>query len=53
MLSQIERGESSPTTPVVLDRIASGLGVPLASLFDAPAAPPPPRGARRRPRTVA
>lgn len=50
MLSQIERGESSPTA-VVLDRIASGLGVPLASLFDPPAAPPLPvvRAADRAP----
>jgi transcriptional regulator with XRE-family HTH domain len=32
MLSLIERGESSPTA-VVLDRIATGLNVPLASLF--------------------
>lgn len=50
MLSQIERGESSPTA-VVLDRIASGLGVPLATLFDAPAAPPDPvvRAADRAP----
>lgn len=31
-LSLIERGESSATA-VVLDRIAAGLGVPLASLF--------------------
>lgn len=41
MLSLIERGESSPTA-VVLEKIATGLGVPLASLFDdgrAPAAP--------------
>ena len=38
MLSLIERGESSPTA-VVLDKIATGLGVPLASLFDAPDAP--------------
>lgn len=37
MLSVIERGESSPTA-VVLERVATGLGVPLASLFDAPAA---------------
>jgi transcriptional regulator with XRE-family HTH domain len=36
MLSLIERGESSPTA-VVLDKLAAGLGVPLASLFDAPA----------------
>src|SRR6478672_1224803 len=37
MISLIERGESSPTA-VVLDRLAAGLGVTLASLFDAPAA---------------
>lgn len=36
MLSLIERGESSPTA-VVLERLAAGLGVPLASLFDPPA----------------
>jgi transcriptional regulator with XRE-family HTH domain len=36
MLSLIERGESSPTA-VVLERIATGLGVPLASLFEGPA----------------
>jgi transcriptional regulator with XRE-family HTH domain len=41
MLSLIERGESSPTA-VVLDKLAAGLGVPLASLFDAPAAGPDP-----------
>lgn len=35
MLSLIERGESSPTA-VVLEKLAAGLGVPLASLFDAP-----------------
>jgi transcriptional regulator with XRE-family HTH domain len=35
MISLIERGESSPTA-VVLDKLASGLGVMLASLFDAP-----------------
>jgi transcriptional regulator with XRE-family HTH domain len=35
MLSLIERGESSPTA-VVLDKLATGLGVPLASLFAAP-----------------
>lgn len=33
MLSLIERGESSPTA-VVLEKIATGLGVPLATLFD-------------------
>jgi transcriptional regulator with XRE-family HTH domain len=35
MISLIERGESSPTA-VVLEKLAAGLGVPLASLFDAP-----------------
>src|SRR5437764_9923345 len=35
MISVIERGESSPTA-VVLEKLAAGLGVPLASLFDAP-----------------
>jgi len=33
MLSLIERGESSPTA-VVLEKIATGLGVTLGSLFD-------------------
>jgi transcriptional regulator with XRE-family HTH domain len=33
MISLIERGESSPTA-AILDRIAVGLGVPLAALFD-------------------
>lgn len=33
MLSLIERGESSPTA-VVLEKIATALGVPLARLFD-------------------
>jgi transcriptional regulator with XRE-family HTH domain len=33
MISLIERGESSPTA-VVLEKIATGLGVPLATLFD-------------------
>jgi transcriptional regulator with XRE-family HTH domain len=37
MISVIERGESSPTA-VVLEKLAAGLGVMLASLFDAPAA---------------
>lgn len=37
MLSVIERGESSPTA-VALEKIATGLGVPLAVLFDDPAA---------------
>jgi transcriptional regulator with XRE-family HTH domain len=38
MLSLIERGESSPTA-VVLEKVATGLGVSLAALFDDPAAP--------------
>jgi transcriptional regulator with XRE-family HTH domain len=37
MISLIERGESSPTA-AVLDKLAAGLGVVLAALFDAPAA---------------
>jgi transcriptional regulator with XRE-family HTH domain len=37
MISVIERGESSPTA-VVLEKLAAGLGVTLASLFDTPAA---------------
>ena len=37
MISLVERGESSPTA-VVLEKLSVGLGVPLASLFDAPAA---------------
>jgi len=36
MISLIERGESSATA-VVLEKLAAALGVPLASLFDAPA----------------
>ncbi|MEJ7687357.1 MAG: XRE family transcriptional regulator [Variovorax sp.] len=35
MISLIERGESSPTA-VLLERLATGLGVPLAALFEAP-----------------
>jgi transcriptional regulator with XRE-family HTH domain len=48
MLSLVERGESSPTA-VVLEKIAAGLGVALASLFDDAAAPVDPvaRGAAR------
>ncbi|HEX6850989.1 MAG TPA: XRE family transcriptional regulator [Candidatus Polarisedimenticolaceae bacterium] len=38
MISLIERGESSPTA-VVLEKLAAGLGVTLASLFDAPERP--------------
>jgi transcriptional regulator with XRE-family HTH domain len=41
MISLIERGETSPTA-VVLEKIAAGLGVTLASLFDDTAAPPRP-----------
>jgi transcriptional regulator with XRE-family HTH domain len=36
MISLVERGESSPTA-VVLEKLAGGLGVMLAALFDAPA----------------
>jgi transcriptional regulator with XRE-family HTH domain len=48
MLSLVERGESSPTA-VVLEKIATGLGVALASLFEdstAPAQPVSRRGDR-------
>lgn len=38
MISLIERGESSPTA-VVLNRLATGLGVVLASLFETTATP--------------
>jgi transcriptional regulator with XRE-family HTH domain len=41
MISVIERGQSSPTA-VVLEKLATGLGVTLASLFDAPASPAAP-----------
>ena len=41
MLSLVERGESSATA-VVLEKIAGGLGVPLASLFEDASAPPNP-----------
>jgi transcriptional regulator with XRE-family HTH domain len=47
MISLIERGESSPTA-VVLEKLAAGLGVMLASLFDAPAAPQPSGPVARR-----
>ena len=43
MISLIERGESSPTA-VVLERLAAGLNVTLASLFDAPATAQAPGG---------
>ena len=50
MLSLVERGESSPTA-VVLEKIAWGLGVSLATLFDDASAPADPvsRGADRTP----
>ena len=41
MISLIERSETSATA-VVLEKLAAGLGVPLASLFDAPRAAPGP-----------
>jgi transcriptional regulator with XRE-family HTH domain len=50
MISLVERGESSPTA-VVLERIATGLGVPLATLFDDVSAPASPVS-RREERTT-
>ena len=41
MISLVERGESSPTA-VVLEKIATALGVPLATLFDDSSASPNP-----------
>jgi transcriptional regulator with XRE-family HTH domain len=41
MISLVERGESSPTA-VVLEKLATGLGVAMASLFDAPRPPSDP-----------
>lgn len=41
MLSLVERGESNATA-VVLEKIAAGLGVSLASLFDQPDSQPSP-----------
>lgn len=41
MLSQIERGESSPTA-VLLEKVATGLGVTLASLFETNVSQPKP-----------
>jgi len=49
MISLVERGESSPTA-VVLEKIATGLGVPLATLFDDSSAPASPVS-RRHDRT--
>ena len=37
MISLVERGESSPTA-VVLEKLATGLGVTMAAMFDAPGA---------------
>ncbi|MGQ3299566.1 helix-turn-helix domain-containing protein [Reyranella sp.] len=45
MISLIERGESNPTA-VLLEKLATGLGVSLATLFEAPAAPPLPMSRR-------
>jgi transcriptional regulator with XRE-family HTH domain len=50
MLSLVERGESSPTA-VVLEKIATGLGVALAGLFDDAGAPASPLS-RRADRTT-
>jgi transcriptional regulator with XRE-family HTH domain len=47
MISLIERGETSATA-VVLDKVAAGLGVTLASLFEQPAAPSPAGPVARR-----
>jgi transcriptional regulator with XRE-family HTH domain len=46
MISLVERGESSATA-VVLEKLATGLDVPLAWLFEAPAAPAAPVSRRR------
>jgi transcriptional regulator with XRE-family HTH domain len=43
MISLVERGETSPTA-VVLEKLATGLGVVLVSLFDAPAQAKAPSG---------
>jgi transcriptional regulator with XRE-family HTH domain len=40
MISLVERGSASPTA-VVLEKLATGLGVVMASLFDAPRAEAP------------
>jgi hypothetical protein len=48
MISLVERGESSPTA-VVLEKLAAGLGVTLASLFDPPAGAGTGPGAARTP----
>jgi transcriptional regulator with XRE-family HTH domain len=43
MISLVERGESSPTA-VVLEKLATGLGVTMAAMFDAPSATGAPGG---------
>lgn len=45
MISVIERGESSPTA-VLLERLATGLNVPLATLFETPGPTPKPLARR-------
>src|SRR5215470_11211374 len=50
MLSLVERGESSPTA-VVLEKIATGLGIALAGLFDDASLPASPLS-RRADRTT-
>lgn len=45
MISLIERGESNPTA-VLLEKLAVGLGVSLATLFELSAAPPRPLSRR-------
>lgn len=50
MISLVERGESSPTA-VVLEKIATGLRVPLATLFEDSSAPVSPLS-RREDRTA-
>ena len=43
MISLVERGESSPTA-VVLEKLATGLGVTMAAMFDPPAGAGAPGG---------
>jgi len=43
MISLVERGESSPTA-VVLEKLATGLGVTMAAMFDAPSTAGAPGG---------
>lgn len=46
MISRVERGESSATA-VVLDKVATGLGVPLAALFEDSSTPASPISRRQ------